>query len=374
MVCAGILGLCFNTIVYIESLSNRGQWFDSHRSGDLYFTGATQEYAVTMPNSAGLWSKWILRDSRDGKAMLESVRYHNHYLDAHHSYNVKLTHSYYPYNKSWTKWTITKEGNAYYFESVRYPNRYIENYYSWWYGNYGYLRSGKSGQTVKMRVYQPQFSETEKLIISVDNTHGTTAVNRTIVRTTGISKTVGTTTSISAELNIAAEIKSILTIGGSLSATWQHSSSTTWSSQTTDTLKISVAPGSHKRVWQAVAYYGIDDHARGPYYRVCSDHLRFEGWAVNLQDMLTFLQEKKISIKEQFISYCWTLFISIAYLVHAWLDNVFDLYVTKDRYKILTENLGEICSMPLVQKYLPCLLTLVHYRLPILCIEVWNIF
>ena len=71
MVCAGILGLCFNTIIYIESLSSRGQWMDSHHSDYLYFTGATQEYAVTMPNSEGPWSKWILRDGRNGEVMLE---------------------------------------------------------------------------------------------------------------------------------------------------------------------------------------------------------------------------------------------------------------------------------------------------------------
>ena len=252
---------------------------DSHHSRDLYFTGATQRYAVTMPNSEGPWSKWILRDSRDDKVLLESVRYRDNYLDAHHSYNVKITRSNYPYDQSWAKWTLTKneDTGAYYIESVRYSGRYIENYYSRWYGNYGYLRSGNSGETVRMRIYQPAFNETEKLIFPLDNRDGTTSVTRTVTRTYGISKTIGTTTSITAELNIAQEIKSALTIGGSLSTTWQHSSSTTWSSETSDTFEVTVAPGTYKRIWQAVAYYGIDDHANGPYYRVCSDHLRFEG-------------------------------------------------------------------------------------------------
>lgn len=253
---------------------------DSHQSKDLYFTGSTQEYAVTMPDSAGLWTKWILRDGGDGEVMFESVRYRDNYLDAHHSYNVKITHSHHPNNQNWAKWILTEDTHnrgTYYIESVRYSDRYIENYYSWWHGNYGYLRSGKGGETVKMRVYQPQVRETEKKILDENNIDGTTPVTRTITKTVGMSRTVGTTTSITAELNIAAEIRSFLTIGGSLSSTWEHSTSATWSSQTSDTLTITIAPGTHKRVYQAVAEYGVDDSARGPYYRVCSDYLRYEG-------------------------------------------------------------------------------------------------
>ena len=252
---------------------------DSHHLGYQRFTGSTQLYAVTMPNSAGLWSKWILRDGGNGKVMFESVRYPDSYLDAHHSAYVKVTHSNYPQGQIWFLWILTKDANAYYIESYRYRNHYIENYCSWltWGICYGHLHGGKGGETVKMRVYQPQFNETEKLIFSLDNTHGTTEVTRTMTKTVGISKTVGRSISINGQLNIAAEIKKILTIGGLLSATWQSSSSTTWTSQTTDTLTVKVAPGTHKKVWQAVAFYGIDDRDRGPYYRVCSDRLRFEG-------------------------------------------------------------------------------------------------
>ena len=83
-----------------------------------------------MPDSAGLWTKWTLRDGGNGEIMLESVRYGDNYLDAHHSHNVKITHSHYPYNQNWAKWILTEDTRnrgTYYIESVRYPNHYIEN-------------------------------------------------------------------------------------------------------------------------------------------------------------------------------------------------------------------------------------------------------
>lgn len=240
---------------------------DAHHSKYMYFTGASQQYVVTMPDSAHSWAKWILRDSRDGNVMLESVRYPDHYLDAHHSSYVSVTHSNYPYNQAWAKWKLTKSGDNYYFESVRYPGYYIHKY-----RYYGYLYWGRSANSAKMRVYQPEVRQTEKLIFDVDNRRGTTTYTRIITERRGITLSHSTSWSTTVGINIGSEIKNkLLTLGGSLSTTWGSSSSVTWSSETTISHTISVAPGTRKQIWQAVAYYGVDDQAHGPYYRVCSD-------------------------------------------------------------------------------------------------------
>ena len=125
---------------------------NAHDSKNVYFNETTLENIETSPDSA--WAKWILRDGRYGKVMLESQRYRGYYLDAYHTYNVKITQSNNPSAVTWPKWTMTNDSyNNYYFESVRYPGRYLENH-SGWSSYYAYLHLGKSGDSVKMRIHQ----------------------------------------------------------------------------------------------------------------------------------------------------------------------------------------------------------------------------
>ena len=87
---------------------------DAHDSKNVYFTETTLEYIETSPESA--WAKWILRD---GKVMLESLRYRSYYLDAHHTYDIKITRSDTPSTETWSRWTMTKDSyKNYYFEPV----------------------------------------------------------------------------------------------------------------------------------------------------------------------------------------------------------------------------------------------------------------
>ena len=153
MVCPlSVLGICIGTVLYIQSGGVPGRWMDAHHSKNVYFTETTLEYIETSPESA--WAKWILRDGGNGKVMLESLRYRGYYLDAHHTYNVKITRSDTPSTETWSRWTMTKDSyNNYYFEPVRYPGRYLENH-SGWSSYYAYLHLGRSGNSVKMRVHQ----------------------------------------------------------------------------------------------------------------------------------------------------------------------------------------------------------------------------
>ena len=58
------------------------------------------------------WWGWLY-------VLLKSVRYVDHYMDAHHSYSVQLTHANYPRGESWAQWRLTKL-------VTRYPGRYME--------------------------------------------------------------------------------------------------------------------------------------------------------------------------------------------------------------------------------------------------------
>ena len=123
---------------------------NAHDSKNVYFMETTLENIETSPDNA--WAKWILRDGGNSRVMLESLRYRG--MDAHHTYNVKITHSNNPSAETWFRWTMTKDSyNNYYFESVRYPGRYLENH-SGWSSYYAYLHLGKSGNSVKMRIHQ----------------------------------------------------------------------------------------------------------------------------------------------------------------------------------------------------------------------------
>ena len=283
MACLGILGFCFGTIIYIESLNRRGYWLDAHDADPktVRFTSAAQWYVVTMPDSAESWAKWILRDGGDGYVLLESVRYVDHYMDAHHSYSVQLTHSNYPRGESWAQWRLTEEGNNYYFESAKYRGRYLESSYDSRWGYYGNLPVGKTAGS-RMRVYHPQINDSwQPTDFDVDNRLGQTPYIEILRETVGISVMRSDSVSVTVGVSIGAEIKKILTVGASLSVTWEHSSSTTWSSQTTRERQITVAPGTRKQIFQAVAEYGVDDVERGPYYTVRSNRLRIVDTSVN---------------------------------------------------------------------------------------------
>jgi hypothetical protein len=71
----------YDEVIYIETLCYRGPWLDAHHSKIAPFTPAPKSDA-----SEYLWAKWIVRCGPGESIALESVRYPNHYLDAHGSF------------------------------------------------------------------------------------------------------------------------------------------------------------------------------------------------------------------------------------------------------------------------------------------------
>ena len=150
MVCPlSVVGICIGTVLYIQSGSVPGYWMDAHHTENVYFTQKTLEYLQTHPHTS--WARWILRDGGNGKVMLESVRYRGYYLDAHHSSYIQVTRSHNPKSDDWTKWTLTKVGDYYYFESVRNAGYYLHNY-SGFLRYYAYLLNSQSNPA-KMRLH-----------------------------------------------------------------------------------------------------------------------------------------------------------------------------------------------------------------------------
>ena len=120
-----------------------------------------------------------------------------------------------------------------------------------------------------MRIYQPNVSERKAIVFTYDNSGGTTPVHTSFSEKIGVSRTDTTSTSYTISAEMGLEIKSIFSAKMSFSATWEQSTSTTWTKETTRTVEVTVNPGTIKKIYQLQGSYGPFD--------VASNHLYFEG-------------------------------------------------------------------------------------------------
>ena len=247
-------------VIYVESLRYRGRWLDAHHSKECRFTETPQSDVIDA-----VWAKWIVRDGPNGTIALESMRYPNNFLDAHHSRICHVTYSTYPYNSSWALWFLEKTPSGNYcLRSSRYTDSRLDAHHS----GEAHVTAG-SGDWSEMRIYQPDVSESKTLIFIYDNSKGTTPVETSYTEKNGISRTESTSQSTTVSAEMGVEIKSIFSAKTSLSSTWEQSSSTTWSSEVSRTVKVSVDPGTIKKIYQLQGTYGP--------YNVASNQLYFEG-------------------------------------------------------------------------------------------------
>ena len=250
----------YNQVIYVESLRYRAHWLDAHHSKIARFTECPQSEVIDKD-----WAKWMVKEGPDGTIALESMRFPNNFLDAHHSRTCYVTYSAFPYDDDWALWYLEKtESGNFCFRSKRYPDSRLDAHHS------GEARmTPGSGEWSEMRVYQPDVSESKDLVFVYDNSKGTTPVKTTYTEKVGISRTdsFSSSTTISTEMGI--EIESIFSANTSLSTTWEQSSSTTWSSEVSKTVEVTVNPGTVKKISQLMGFYGP--------FQVASNHLYFEG-------------------------------------------------------------------------------------------------
>ena len=247
-----------NQVIYVESYRYRGYWLDSDDSFFAAFSEASQSSVVDL-----IWTKWIVRQGPGNTLALESVRYPNHFLDAHQG-TCRITYTGYPYNKDWALWYLEYSGGRYAFRSKRYSNSRLDAHH---FGG-AYVTWG-SGIWSQMRIYQPNISERKVLVFIKDNSRGTTPLKLTFTETIGISRTDTRKSSYTVSAEMGLEIKSVFSAQSSFTATWEQSTSSTWSKKITQTIEVTVKPGTVKRIYQMQGFYGP--------YQVASDNLIVEG-------------------------------------------------------------------------------------------------
>lgn len=240
-----------NRVIYIESIRRRGRWLDaSYRKSWAYFRQVHQDDVVDK-----LGVKWLVTNVGGGAVVLENMQYKRHYLDAHHSGWCKVTYSSYPQGQNWAKFKIERAGNdRFYFRSVRYSNKRLDEYESFWHKYWGALTTGK-GNYAQFRIYIPPKSDYYRIVAELDNSKGAERREFTFQEQKGISKTKGREISNTISTEIGAEIKKAFSIGLSFSTTWKTFQHTTYSKMTTHTVKTPVSPGNILRVKQLMGKY-----------------------------------------------------------------------------------------------------------------------
>ena len=260
-----------NQVIYVESYRYRGHWLDATYATSLFLSYAFPNQRLALftdsPESSvihNIWSKWIVRQGPGNTLALESVRFPNHFLDAHDSGYCLVTYSPYPYNKVWALWYLEYSSGRYAFRSKRYSNSRLDAHDS------GTARiTAGSGIWSQMRIYQPKIAEIKTLVFTYNNTKGSTPLKVSFTEKIGISRTDTQSSSYTISTEMGLEIKSIFSAKASFSATWAQSTSTTWSKETSRTVEVTVNPGTVKRIYQLQGTYGP--------FKVSSNHLFFEG-------------------------------------------------------------------------------------------------
>ena len=257
----------YNQVIYIESMRYRAFWLQSHKHHEAHLTETPRANVI---NDVGL--KWIVRKGPGSTILLESVRFRNNYLAAHHAkkhHNAQVKYSAFPYDDDWALWYPEDIGSGNVsFRSKLHPDSRLSAHHS----KKAHVSVG-SGDWSVFKIYQPTVYDRKELLFSYDNTEGTTPVMTQYTDENGISKTHTTTESSTITTEMGVEIESIFSAKTSLSSTWSESNSATWSSEVTKTVAVEVSPGTKKEIYQLTGYYGEDTNK----YRVCSDHLFFEG-------------------------------------------------------------------------------------------------
>ena len=246
----------YEQVIYIESLHYRGRWLDAR--GDWVKFTEVPERELIGKN----WAKWIVHSAPGGTITLESVYKSHCYLFAHDYRKASILYTSYPNAKIRCLWYMDKRSDgAMELRSERFSstNSHLDAHHTF----EAYITEG-SGYWSRMRIYQPETSEMNKLIAVYDNSNGNTKVTHTFTERIGISKTTSTSISITAEVGL--EIKKVFT--AKLSTTWSYSTSQTWSKEVEKTVQVDVLPGYVKRIYQRKGFYGP--------FEVSSNYLTFD--------------------------------------------------------------------------------------------------
>ena len=241
-----------NKVIYIESYRRRGRWLDaSYRRPWAYFQQVHREDIVDK-----LGVKWLVRNVGGGAVVLESMLRKRHFLDAHHSGWCKVSYSSYPQGQKWAKFRIESAGNGrFYFRSIRYSNKRLDEYESLWHKYWGALTKGK-GNYAQFMIYMPPKSDYYATVAVLDNSQGTEDKKFQFKEEKGIEVTKGHEISNTLATEIGAEIEKAFSVGLTYSTTWRTFKQTTYSKKTTISADANVRAGNILYVKQLTGKYG----------------------------------------------------------------------------------------------------------------------
>jgi len=249
-------------VIHVESLRNRGRWVDAHESKWAKISGCPAKEVYFKS-----WTSFkVIRCGND--VCLESLRYPNYYWDAHHSHYMSISHSNYPQDKIWFKWSIhctswTMEICRFY--TPRY-NKYLDDHHS------GYAAIADYGnEWSRFRILAP--TPTYKYITVNQLTNNspdpaTLKVHYTESVTSTTTNTFTVTKTLSAE--ISAVFQAVTPkISGSITTTMTKTTTKTHSKGEDHTYSLSVPPFAHVAFQQLQGIYGPFRIATKTYLITC---------------------------------------------------------------------------------------------------------
>ena len=197
----------YNQVVYIESMRYRAYWLHAHKHGEAHLTECPEANVINNVDH-----KWIVKKGPGSTILLESVRFPNNYLAAHHSkhhHNAQVKYSAFPYDDDWALWYPEDigSGNISFRSKLHSDSRLnCDAHHS----KKAHVSEG-TGDWSMFKIYQPTVYDRKELLFSYDNTEGTTPVMTQYTVQTGISKTKSTTESHTISTEMGVEIESIFT-------------------------------------------------------------------------------------------------------------------------------------------------------------------
>ena len=250
-------------IISLASLrgGDQGKYLDAHHEKKAKITGCNYT-DVIFTN----WLKFLVHKVNNNTIVLESIRYRNNYVDAHHSKVVHITHQNNPpLNANWAQWKIVGDDPANIkLESVRYKGSWLDAHHS------GYARvtaSNNVGDWGKWRVVigdpREGMSDADELVDDFTN-ESDTIVKHTFTYKVGMSKAKGKSSETTLAVGMEAQqnfgcpafTSGSIKMSVNFSQTWSSSSNETWTEETTKSMEMNVEPGKTIRIYQIRGKYG----------------------------------------------------------------------------------------------------------------------
>ena len=142
------VGECYcDQVIYIETLRYQNRWLDAHHNKTALFTAP-----FTRDINGMVWAQWVVHCGSGNAVALESVRYPDHYLVVYHSRVCKVTYTADPVSADLALWYMEKrDDGATELRSKHYSDSRLDAHHE---HRWAKITAG-SGVWSGLRIYQP---------------------------------------------------------------------------------------------------------------------------------------------------------------------------------------------------------------------------